>query len=92
MNPDSLTEGGTNIGGRSDFKYDGGGPGKGGTATLYVNGEKAGEGRLEKSVPGRFGTDGMDVGMDLHAPVNHKDYKRPYRFTGKIEKVRFELK
>ena len=40
----------------------------------------------------RFGTDGMDVGMDLHAPVNHKDYKRPYPFTGKIEKVQFELK
>jgi hypothetical protein len=36
--------------------------------------------------------EGMDVGMDLHAPVNHKDYKRPYPFTGKIEKVRFELK
>lgn len=27
-----------------DFAYDGGGPGKGGTATLYVNGRKAGEG------------------------------------------------
>jgi hypothetical protein len=36
--------------------------------------------------------EGMDVGMDLHAPVNHKDYKRPYPFTGKFEKVRFELK
>ena len=35
----------------------------------------------------RFGTDGMDVGMDLHAPVNHMDYRRPYPFTGKIEKV-----
>ena len=37
---------------KMDFKYDGGGPGKGGTATLYVNGKKAGEGRIEKTVPG----------------------------------------
>ena len=32
---------------KMDFKYDGGGPGKGGTATLYINGQKAGEGRIE---------------------------------------------
>jgi arylsulfatase len=77
---------------KMDFKYDGGGVGKGGTATLYVNDKKAGEGRVEKTVPARFGTDGMDIGKDLHAPVNHKDYKRPYPFTGEIERVRFELK
>jgi hypothetical protein len=30
-----------------DFAYDGGGPGKGGTATLFVNGNKVGQGRIE---------------------------------------------
>ena len=29
------------------FAYDGGGPGKGGLGTLYVNGEKVAEGRIE---------------------------------------------
>ena len=34
-----------------EFAYDGGGLGKGGTATLYVDGEKVGEGRVEATVP-----------------------------------------
>ena len=32
---------------RLEFAYDGGGPGKGGLATLYVNGDKVSEGRVE---------------------------------------------
>jgi hypothetical protein len=32
---------------RMEFAYDGGGLGKGGTATLYIDGQKAGEGRVE---------------------------------------------
>ena len=31
-----------------DFKYDGGGVGKGGTGTLYVNDQKVAEGRIEQ--------------------------------------------
>jgi len=78
---------------KMDFKYDGGGPGKGGTATLYVNGKKAGEGRIEKTVPGRYGMDTFDVGMDLNAPVVRGEiYKAPNKFTGTIKKVTFELK
>jgi arylsulfatase len=77
---------------KMDFKYDGGGPGKGGTATLYVNGKKAGEGRIEKTVPGRFGMDTFDVGMDLNAPVVRGGiYKTPNKFTGTIKKVTIEL-
>jgi hypothetical protein len=76
---------------KMDFKYDGGGPGKGGTATLYVNGKKAGEGRIEKTIPGKFGFDEMDVGMDLSAPVS-EDYKPPFKFTGTIKKVTIDLK
>ena len=75
-----------------DFKYDGGGPGKGGTATLFVNGRAAGEGRVEKTIPGRFSMDTMDVGMDLNAPVARGEYKTPYQFTGTIRSVTIELK
>ena len=39
------------------------------------------------TVPGRFGTDGLDVGVDLHEPVNHKNYTRLEPFTDQVEKV-----
>ena len=75
-----------------DFKYDGGGPGKGGTATLSVNGKQVGEGRIEKTIPARFGMDTFDIGMDLNAAVARDGiYQTPYKFTGTIEKVTVEL-
>ena len=77
---------------RMDFKYDGGGPGKGGTVTLSVNGKKAGTGRVEKTIPGRYSMDTFDVGMDLNAAVARGAYKTPYKFTGTIESVSIELK
>ncbi len=75
---------------RMDFKYDGGGAGKGGLVTLFVNGNKAGEGRIEKTIPGRFSLDTMDVGMDQNAPVGN-DYQPPFKFSGTIEKVTLSL-
>lgn len=78
---------------KMDFKYDGGGAGKGGTVTLFVNGKKAGEGRVEKTIPARYGMDTFDIGMDLNAPVVRGGiYKTPYKFTGKIDNVKIELK
>ncbi|MEK6233482.1 MAG: arylsulfatase, partial [Planctomycetales bacterium] len=76
---------------KMDFQYDGGGPGKGGAVTLSINGKKVGEGRIEKTIPGKFGFDEMDVGMDLSSAVS-EDYKPPYKFTGTIEKVTIEIK
>ena len=32
-----------------EFAYDGGGLGKGGTATLYIDGDPAGEGRIDQT-------------------------------------------
>jgi arylsulfatase len=78
---------------KMDFKYDGGGVGKGGTVTLYVNGKKAGEGRVEKTIPARYGMDTFDIGMDLNAPVVRGGiYTTPYKFTGTIDSVTIELK
>lgn len=76
---------------RVDFNYDGGGMGKGADIVLFVNGEQAGLGRLNKTVPGRFGLDAMDVGMDLGAPVNEA-FKTPFAFTGEIKNVTLNLK
>ncbi len=73
---------------RMDFAYDGGGIGKGGAVSLFVNGKKAGEGRLERTQPLAFSSeDGTDVGMDLGTPVVEDYQPASTRFTGTIHKV-----
>jgi arylsulfatase len=69
-----------------DFKYDGGGQGKGGTGTILVNGKKVAEARIEKTQPGIFSVDDLaDIGIDEGTHV--ADYGISARFNGKIEKV-----
>ena len=77
---------------RYEFKYDGGGVGKGGVGTLFVDGQKVGEARLARTVPFIFsGDDFMDIGIDYGAPVT-EDYKTPQgRFTGEIAWVRINI-
>jgi arylsulfatase len=68
--------------------------GKGGTGTLFVNGRKVAEGRIEHTHRARVaGTEGVDVGEDDGTPVI-EDYGIPahYSFTGKIDKVTIDLK
>ncbi|HEY4325187.1 MAG TPA: arylsulfatase, partial [Mucilaginibacter sp.] len=74
-----------------DFKYDGGGAGKGGVFALYVNNEKVGEKRVNATVPGRFGIDTFGIGEDDGSPVTH-NYQAPFKFQGKIDEVNIELK
>jgi len=77
---------------KMEFAYDGGGIGKGGTATLLVDGKSVGKGRVEKTIPLRITLDeSLDVGEDTGTPVN-LSYDVPFKFTGKIEKVTIELK
>jgi arylsulfatase len=77
-----------------DFAYDGGGPGKGGTGTLYVNNEKVAEGRIEHTQAGVFSADETaDVGIDLGTPVVEAiGSEAKSKFTGKISKVTVEVK
>jgi len=76
---------------RVDFKYDGGGVGKGGMVTLFINDQKVGEGRVEKTVLGRYSADEtFDIGMDTGSPVSD-DYKSPNPYTGKLQKVQIHL-
>jgi arylsulfatase A-like enzyme len=75
-----------------NFAYDGGGVGKGGNATLAVDGETVAKGRIEKTVPIRISLDeGLDVGEDTGTPVN-LNYDVPFKFSGEIEKVVIDLK
>ena len=39
---------------RFEFAYDGGGPGQGGTGTIFVNGQKVAEGRIERTTANIF--------------------------------------
>lgn len=74
-----------------NFAYDGGGRGKGGTVTMTANGNKIAEGRLEKTVPIQFAVgEGMDIGLDSGSAVDFT-YQLPFKFTGTVEKVEFEL-
>ncbi|RPJ45148.1 MAG: arylsulfatase [Betaproteobacteria bacterium] len=79
---------------RFDFAYDGGGPGKGGMGTLYVNNEKVAEGRIEHTQAGLFSADETaDVGIDLGTPVVEAiGAEAKSRYTGRIPKVTVEVK
>lgn len=72
-----------------DFAYDGG-RGAGGTATLLVDGQKIGEGKIKNTNSNTFGIDeSADVGTDENTPV-HVPYRGKEDFTGKIERVTIE--
>jgi arylsulfatase len=59
---------------RVEFAYAGGGLGKGGDVTLYVDGKKVGEGKVPMTLPMIFSCDdGCDVGEDTGSPVS-EDY------------------
>jgi arylsulfatase len=75
-----------------DFAYDGGGLGKGGMGTIFVNGQKVAEGRIERTQPMMFSADETaDVGIDLSTPVVEAiGAERKSRFTGHIPKVTIE--
>ena len=79
---------------RMQFDADQPKPGTGGAVTLWANGEKIGEGRMDRTVALRFSFyAGMDIGRDNGNTVDpaYRD-KAPYAFTGTVKKVVFDLK
>jgi arylsulfatase len=77
-----------------DFAYDGGGLGKGGMGTLYIDGKKVGEGRIEHTQAGIFSADETaDIGIDLAAPVVERiGAEAKSKFNGRIPKLVVEVK
>jgi arylsulfatase len=76
-----------------DFKYDGGGMGKGATAVLSVDGKEVAQGRIERTVAIRYSLDeSFDVGEDTGTPVA-EDYadRMPFRFTGELRRLVIDL-
>ena len=88
--PKALPEGKATI--RYEFKYDGGGLGKGGVGTIFINDEKVVEGKIDKTQPYIFSADeGADVGVDGETPVTHDYEEGDNKFTGTIQKVVIEV-
>jgi arylsulfatase len=74
-----------------DFKYDGPGPGKGGTGVFSVDGKEVAKKSLEHTIPLMMAIDEtFDVGVDTRTPVDF-GYDVPFRFTGTIDKLTYKL-
>ncbi|BCA53059.1 arylsulfatase [Nitrospira sp. KM1] len=85
-----LAAGRTTI--RYEFVADGPGMGRGGMGTMFVNGGKIAEGRIERTQCCVFSADeGTDVGTDDGTPVTEAYKERDNKFTGKIHKVTIDL-
>jgi hypothetical protein len=79
---------------RFEFAYDGGGLGKGGNGTLFINDKKVDEGKIAHTQPMMFsGDETADVGIDLATPVVEAiGSERKSKFTGRIPKITVEVK
>lgn len=77
---------------RMEFAYAGGGFGKGGDVTLYLDGDPVAAGRVEATVPMIFSVDETaDVGSDTGTPVSDLYTSEGSRFTGRIEWIQIGI-
>ncbi|WP_062310961.1 arylsulfatase [Demequina rhizosphaerae] len=77
---------------RMEFAYDGGGLGKGGTVTLYYDGEAVGSGRVEATQAIIFSADETtDVGYESGTTVSPDYTAETSRFRGKVVWVQIDL-
>jgi arylsulfatase len=75
-----------------EFAYEGGGLGKGGTVTLYVDGKKVSEGKVEATAAMIFSADdGCDVGADTGSPVSQDYGPRGNEFSGRVKGVQIAI-
>ena len=72
-------------------KYDGPGPGKGGTGVFTVDGKELARKKIEHTIPLMMAIDEtFDVGLDTRTGVS-TDYQVPFAFDGKIDKLTVKL-
>jgi arylsulfatase A-like enzyme len=77
-----------------DFKSDGPGLGKGGTGVLFVDGKEVARTSMEHGTPITFPEDeSFDIGSDTRTGVALLEYRYevPFKFTGKINRLTFNL-
>ena len=62
-----------------------------GKGTLFINGEKVGEGTIARTAPVRHShSEGLEIGRDTITPVSEA-YLCPFTFTGTLKKVVMEV-
>jgi arylsulfatase len=77
---------------RMEFAYAGGGLGKGGTVSLFIDGKKVGEGKVDTTASAVFSADdGCDVGCDTGAPVSPDYGPRGNEFNGAVKGVQIAI-
>jgi arylsulfatase A-like enzyme len=77
---------------RMEFAYAGGGLGKGGTVSLYVDGKQVGEGKVGATAAMIISADdGCDVGVDRGSPVSPDYGSRGNEFTGRVKGVQLAI-
>jgi arylsulfatase A-like enzyme len=79
---------------RFDFKYHGPGFGKGGAGTLFVDGQEVAKSSMDHTTPIMFPEDeDFDIGQDTRTGVAMVEYRYdcPFKFTGKINQLTFDL-
>ncbi|MEE9603701.1 MAG: sulfatase-like hydrolase/transferase, partial [Thermoguttaceae bacterium] len=77
---------------RMEFEYDGGGLAKGGTVTLYLDGEQVGQGRVEGTEPMAFsGDETCDVGGDSATAVSDDYGSKNAKFNGRVKWVQLDI-
>ena len=77
---------------RIEFRYDGGGTGKGADLVLFIDGDEVGRGRTDRSIPYLISLDEtLDVGTDNGTPVTEDYPARGNDFNGKINWVQIDL-
>ncbi len=99
--PDVLSAGKHTL--EFDFKYDGlglgtlafnnvSGIGRGGTGVLKVDGQEVARRTIPHTIPLIMQWDeNFDIGADTGTPVDDRDYRVPFRFTGKLDKLTLKI-
>ena len=88
--PDPLSPGEHQV--QMSFAYDGGGLGKGGTVSLFVDGTKVAEGRVEQTHPVIFSVGASaTVGDKTGAPIVPDLAVNGNRWSGEVAAVRIDL-
>jgi arylsulfatase len=77
---------------RMEFAYDGGGVAKGGKVSLYLDGKKVGEGRVDQTEPFLFSVDETaDIGYEAGSPVSEDYSPHGNEFSGEVNWVEISL-
>ena len=76
---------------RMEFAYDGGGLAKGGTVSLFIDGQKGGEGRVEMTEPFALSGETVGVGMDGGSPASPDYGPRGNAFNGEVNWVEIDV-